>query len=365
MSFSSVVGQEQAKGVLRQAILTGRIPQALLLTGPKGSGKAALALALARALNCAGGGPEPCETCSSCGRIGTLTHPDVHVLFPGRRSRREGEDLDPEEERKFLAALARDPYRYPEPGPSETILIDRVRRLEQVLARGRFEGRFRVAVFLMAERMRQETANALLKTLEEPLPATAILLATAQPDSLLPTIHSRCQRLRLQPLSQEEVAGALAGRGGMPEARVRLIARLSQGSLRAAYDMAEQDVEASREEAYRFLHDGLLGGDTALFPTVEKLGAGAGDRRAAEGLFAAAGLWLRDVALLHAGRTGALTNVDRTEDVCRLAEVLGTEGVRAAMGRMEECRDMSRRNVNLSLIMITFWRHLRRYRRTG
>jgi len=366
MSFDTVIGQERAKQVLRLAIRADRLPHALLLTGPDGVGKAALALALARAVNCARRGEEACDACPSCHRVQTLTHPDVHVLFPARRSRRESEDVDPEEERKFLSGLAHDPYRYPVAGPSETILIDRVRRLENDLARGLYEGRRRVAILLEAERMRQETANALLKTLEEPLPDTLLILVTSRPNALLPTILSRCQQVRLCPLSSEEVLRALRrDPAGIPEARLTLIAGLCQGGLRRAYELMGQDVEDLRNQAYQFLNDGVFGADTALFPFVERWSAGGGDRKALEILFEMVVTWLRDAVLVREGAPHRILHADRRGDVERLAAGVGVEAISRALAEVERCRDMSRRNANVSLILISLWRRLRRHSRAA
>lgn len=365
MSFDSVLGQERAKQVLRRAIRADRLPHALLLTGPDGVGKAALALALARAVNCARRGEEPCDVCPSCHRIQTLTHPDVHVLFPARRSRREAEDVDPEEEQKFLSGLAQDPYRYPVAGPSETILIDRIRRLENDLARGLYEGRRRAAILLEADRMRQETANALLKTLEEPLPETLLILVTSRPNALLPTILSRCQQLHLHFLSAAEILQTLRrDAGGVPEARLTLIAGLCQGSLRRAYELMSQDVEDLRDQAYRFLNDGALGADTALFPFVERWSAG-GDRKALEALFEMVATWLRDVVMFQEGASHRILHADRRQDVERLAGSVSVEAVSRVLTEIERCRDMSRRNVNVSLILISLWRRLRHHSRAA
>ncbi|MSS70379.1 MAG: DNA polymerase III subunit delta' [Candidatus Latescibacteria bacterium] len=358
MPFDTVLGQERAKQVLRRAIRANRIPHALLLTGPDGVGKAALALALARAVNCAQRGEEPCDTCPACHRIQGLTHPDVHVLFPAKRSRREAEDVDPEDERKFLAGLAQDPYRYPAVGPSETLLIDRVRRLEKDLRRGLYEGRCRVAILLETERMRQETANALLKTLEEPLPDTLLILVTSRPNALLPTIRSRCQQLRLRPLAEAEIRQALL-RGAGPEGRIALASGLCQGNLRRAHALMGQDVEDLRDQAYSFLNDGVFGADTALVPFVERWSAG-GDRKALDGLFDMVVTWLRDIVLFQEGAPHRILHTDRRQEVERLAASVNTEAVSRTLSEIERCRDMSRRNVNASLILISLWRCLRR-----
>ena len=354
MPFDTVLGQERAKQVLRRAIRANRIPHALLLTGPDGAGKAALALALARAVNCVQRGEEPCDVCPACHRVRALTHPDVHVLFPARRSRRETEDVDPEDERKFLAALAQDPYRYPAVGPSETLLLDRIRRLEKDLTRGLYEGRCRVAILLEAERMRQETANALLKTLEEPLPDTLLILVTSRPSALLPTILSRCQQLRLRPLSGAEVREALRRDAG-PEGRLALVSGLCQGNLRRAHSLMGQDVEDLRDQAYHFLKDGVFGADTALIPFVERWSAG-GDRKALDGLFEMVVTWLRDIVLFQEGAPDRILHADRRQDLERLAASVSTEAVSRTLSEIERCRDMSRRNVNTSLILISLWR---------
>jgi DNA polymerase-3 subunit delta' len=359
MPFDTVLGQESAKRLFRRMLRSNRVPHAILLTGPAGVGEAALALAFARAANCLAGGEEPCDACPSCHRIQALTHPDVHLLFPARKSRREGEDVDPEEERKYLSALAADPYRIPMGGPAETILIDRIRRLETDLSRGRFEGRRRVAILLEAERMRQETANALLKTLEEPLPDTVLILVSSRPDLLLATIHSRCQRIRLRPLTREEVRRGLEGRTAIAEPRARLLAGLSQGSLRRALDLVDRDVEELRDQAYRFLREGAFGSDTALVPMIEKWSAGSGDRVALEALFEMISLWLRDALLSGAGCPDRIVQEDRREEVAFLAGALGLEAIREALEEIDRCRDMSRRNVNVSLILIAFWRRIR------
>ena len=364
MSFDTVLGQERAKRALRRVIRTGHLPHALLLTGPDGVGKAALALALARAVNCLRGGEDPCDACPSCHRVQTLTHPDVHVLFPARKSRRETEDVDPEEERKFLAGLAQDPYRYPATGPSETLLIDRIRRLENDLGRGLYEGRCRVAILLEAERMRQETANALLKTLEEPLPDTLLILVTSRPGALLPTIVSRCQRLRLHPLSPEDIRRGIQKAGDAPEARLALIAGLCQGSLRRAHELLGQDLDDLRDQAYRFLNDGVRGGDTALFPLVEKWSAG-GDRRFLETAIEMMLTWLRDAVLFREGAPHRILHADRRQEVEGLAAALDVEAVFRALAEIERGRDMSRRNVNVSLVLISLWRVLRRHGRAA
>ena len=359
MSFDSVLGQDHAKEVLRRAVRAHRIPHALLFSGPKGVGKTALALALARVVNCQSEGPDPCGSCPPCRKIIKLTHPDVHLLFPAKRGRGEHEDVDPEVEVRIRAALSRDPYRYPGSGLSDTIPIGRVRRLQRDLAKSLHEGDCRVAIFLEPERMRRESANALLKILEEPLPNTILILATSKPNALLPTIVSRCQRIRFHPLSTEDIRKALRATTEIPEASLSIISRLCQGSLSRAYQLEGQDVENLRNQAYIFLHDGLFRDDMAVVPLIEKW---TRDRNPIEELFEPIGIWLRDVFLFREGFTQSLLFEDRIRDIKKLAPPLNPEAVFETLAELERCRDMYRRNVNISLILLALWAQIRRTR---
>ena len=359
MPFDSILGQAHAKEVLRRAVRANRIPHALLFSGPKGVGKTALALALARAVNCQYEGTDPCDSCPSCRKIIKLTHPDVHLLFPGKRGRGEHEDVDPEVEARIRAALSRDPYRYPGSGLSETIPVGRVRRLQRDLTKGMHEGACRVAIFLEPERMRRESANALLKILEEPLPNTLLILATSQPYALLPTMVSRCQRIRFHPLSAEDIRKAMRTATEIPEAALSVISRLCQGSLSRAYQLEDKDGENLRNQAYTFLHDGLFGDDMAVVPLIENW---TRDRNLIEELFEPIGIWLRDVFLFREGFTQSLLFEDRIRDIQKLAPPLNPEAVSETLAELERCRDMYRRNVNISLILLALWGQIRRTR---
>jgi len=193
--LSSIIGHAPVIDLLRQAVRRGRVPQSLLFAGPDGVGKHAVAIALAQAVNC----PNPrdgdaCGTCSTCLRIARGQHSDVTVIDKGDKA---------------------------------SIQIDRVReRILDVVGYRPFEARRRVFILDPADEMTIQTQDALLKTLEEPPPAAMIILVTAYPDTLLPTIQSRCRRLRFGLLSENDVARVLTERGiewPLPESIVRVV----------------------------------------------------------------------------------------------------------------------------------------------
>jgi DNA polymerase-3 subunit delta' len=230
------VGQPAATGAVR-AMLASRVPHALLLVGPGSVGKHTLALDLAAGLLCTGatGDARPCRECRGCRLVEHGNHPDLHQLAPSGPGNqiRIGED------------------QHPEPGT--------IRRLAVDLALLPVEGGERVAVIRDAQRMNDVAQSALLKTLEEPPPATTLVLCADDEELLLPTIRSRCARIRLGTVGARDVERLLADLELADAPTASRLARLSGGrpGLAVAYARSP-DAERVRGELVRTLLD-LLG----------------------------------------------------------------------------------------------------------
>src|SRR5215831_5774950 len=201
MSFAKLVGNQRNKGILQRLLKNGRVNSTLIFAGPDGVGKRQFALAFAKAANCqkapAGAyATDGCDECSACRRIDAGGYGDVTIVRPD----------------------------------GQFIKIAQTREMaEEVYFRPR-EGRQRFFIIDEADRLREEAANSLLKTLEEPPPTSTIILLTARPDALLPTILSRAQRLNFAPLSVAEMETFLA-RQQRPLTDQKLLARLSEGRI--------------------------------------------------------------------------------------------------------------------------------------
>ncbi len=214
VSLADVRGHDRVRRVLARLLADGRVPPALLLTGPRGVGKHTLALTVARGLVCEDADPaaRPCDVCRSCTRAVRGAHPDVHTV----------------------AAV------------TAVIKIEQVRDLVREISAPPFEARARAFVVDEAHTFTEQAANALLKSLEEPPPTSHVLLVSSAPQSLLPTIRSRCQVLRLGHLPLALVEEQLVA-GGMDAAEAHLRAALSAGSIGAALAFQSDGYRAERE----------------------------------------------------------------------------------------------------------------------
>ncbi|MCX7984761.1 MAG: DNA polymerase III subunit delta' [Bacteroidetes bacterium] len=262
MAWNSIIGQERVKRLLIKTLEQRTIAHAYLFYGPKGIGKSALALEFAKALLCEAQSNDACGSCKSCKQFETLQHPDVHLVFPLPIGNNEKSGDDPYERltdeqlstiREQLRLKARNYYHTIEIPKANFIKINSIRELKKQTALARIQSRFKVFVIFEAEKMNTEAANSLLKTLEEPLPNTVLLLTTNDRDQILTTIISRCQQVQCMPLSEDEIIKALIERDGCSESHARSAARLSNGSYWQAQRIIANDIEPYQTEVINFL----------------------------------------------------------------------------------------------------------------
>jgi len=310
-----VVGHEWALDLLEQAIAHDRLSHAYLFTGPAQVGKTTVAKAFAQALLCEQGTGSPCGQCDSCRRIAEGRYPDV----------------------QFITA------------EKNTIQINQVRALRSDAALSPLEGKRKVFIIREIERATLPAANALLKTLEEPPPQVILLLTSARPDRLLPTILSRCQVIGLRPLPLDQIQPALATRWGVDEERAALLARLSSGRLGWAVNAhTDPDLWEARAKSL----DDLLSltaedrfGRLAYAETLSRRGDTLGRTL---GLWAT---WWRDVLLIQHGLPNAVVNLDRRVQLTQQADLYRTQQVEDALNDLMHTLRRLNANVNTRLAL--------------
>jgi len=213
MSFKNIQDQEVPVRLLRNMLRRNRVPNGLLFWGPGGVGKRLTAIEMAKAINCAKGDADACDACLSCRKVKSGNHPDVSVVMPVKKSR--------------------------------IIDVDTIQSVNDLAALRPFESRWRVFVFQEADRMGIAAQNHFLKTLEEPPGNSLFILVTEHPGLLLPTIRSRCQRVRFGILRPETVTELLLRERDLPREVANSIAALAQGQMVRALDL----IDSGKREA--------------------------------------------------------------------------------------------------------------------
>jgi DNA polymerase-3 subunit delta' len=217
MSFKDILGHQRPITLLQRAIKNEKVVNSYLFLGNEGIGKKYVALQFAKSLNCLGEEAEKgdaCDHCSSCKKIDHALHPDVLVIEPD----------------------------------GQYIKVDQVRQMQRQLAYKPYEGRHRVCILTAADRMAPHIPNTLLKPLEEPPLHTVIILLANSSRFVLPTILSRCQPVRFNPLPIPLLSKWLMEGKGFSEAEAHLLASLSEGSPGKALEIQEEIRQIPREE---------------------------------------------------------------------------------------------------------------------
>lgn len=355
--WPAVLGQTRVKRLLVAALEARRIPHAYLFTGSEGVGKDAMALELARVLNCQRGGVEACGECSSCRRVATLQHPDIQLIVPlpvGKGEQSEDSPtarLTPDELRSVQEELrlkAENPYRRVAIPRASIIKINSIRAIRRESAMSTFDGRKRVFIISQADRMGEEAANTLLKTLEEPPTDCLIILTSSRADALLPTIRSRCQAIRFDSLTEEDLRRGLAEREGVDPETASLVARLANGSYTKALELIEGGALEERKAVVMFVRHALGASPVQLSKDVEALAEGK-DRERVERFLMLLMMWCRDALVMSHG--GAIINVDQRDDLERFLRRFPRADLTGAIADVERAISLVRRNGYIKLVL--------------
>jgi len=252
MFFSEVVGQEILKEQLLQTVRENRISHARLFLGPEGSGSLPLAIAYAQYVNCTARGEcEPCGKCLSCIKFKKLAHPDFHFVFPVVKpgsGKAAISDLFIKEWRETVIA---NPYitynQWLERMDSENkqggIFVDESKEILNKLSFKTYEAEYKIMIIWLAEKMNRETANKLLKILEEPPEKTLFLLIAESADHILPTILSRTQISRVPKIDTQSLTDYLVTAGLCDHKNALNTARISGGNMAAALRILQSTEE--------------------------------------------------------------------------------------------------------------------------
>ena len=250
MNFSQIPGQKAVIDRLRNSVAENRVSHALLFYGPEGSGKFAIALAFARYISCENRTAEDaCGKCPSCSKYDKLIHPDLHFVFPVIKKKSNTEPVSDLFITQWRQMVLRSPWfsltTWTEAMEvaNEQALIPVAESAEIIrkLSLKSFESDFKIMIIWLPEKMNAETANKILKIIEEPPARTLFILVSEEDDKLLPTITSRCQHIRIPSIPSEDLSAHLVTAMGVDPVRAPEIAAIANGNLVRAMELIRED----------------------------------------------------------------------------------------------------------------------------
>lgn len=302
--------------MLQKAMTQGRLAQSYIFSGLPAIGKKTLALEFARAMNCEKvfSLADSCSLCPSCRKMISGNHPDMYIVET----------------------------------QSQFIRIDAIRAIQEQMTFKPMEGGKRVFIIDDADKMNEQAANALLKTLEEPAADNFLILITARPYWLPQTILSRCRQLRFTPLTTETVARFLLENKEMDKTRASLLANLSGGSIGGALELNTEDMIAFRAELGRRL---AADGSDPMNRLMLASFLGQDKKEIRQGLNILKTFFRDAIAYKETARDSMVINADQLPLIASLAERLNGEQLLSNIALAEKSNETIEMNVNKSLTL--------------
>lgn len=316
--FQDIIGQEQIKEHLQNALEAKKISHAYIINGERFSGKEFIARVFAMALQCEKGEKNPCQECHSCKQALSDNQPDIiHVTHEKPNS----------------------------------VGVDDIRlQINNDVAIKPYSSPYKIYIMNEAEKMTQQAQNALLKTLEEPPEYVVILLLTTNVNSLLPTILSRCVVLNMKPVSDKLVRKYLMEELKVPDYKAEVCVAFARGNIGKARMLASsEDFENVKTEAIsllKYIQDMELNEIIAAIKKISDFKLEVTD------YLDLIGIWYRDVLLFKATNdVNHLVFREEIQSLRKIADRSSYEGIESVIEALEKAKARLNANVNFELTM--------------
>lgn len=310
MSFALIKGQDKAIESLKADVKNKHLAGAYLFCGPEGIGKYLTAKTFAQALNCLNANWNPCDSCVSCLKIQNGQHPDVHIIDNGYASE---------------------------------IKIEEIRQLQQDINLKPYEARLKIFIINDAHNLNPVSANAFLKTLEEPPKDSLIILISDKPGLLLRTIVSRCRIVKFYPLGRTTVAKVLRDNYSIDEEILHYLAYFSEGRLGTALRLKDKDLIRKKN---RIIDSFTMGANSGWENSIIE------DRNDLRNSLQILAGWFRDIYLIKVGIPHTeLINFDRRDMLVKLMSRYSFEELDEILNSISDSLLFLERNVNVKLLL--------------
>lgn len=316
--FHDIIGQEQIKEHLQNAISTGKVSHAYILNGEKSSGKEFIAKVFAQTLQCEQGGTEPCNECRSCKQTMSKNQPDIIYVSHEKPN---------------------------------TISVDDIRaQVNNDVAIKPYSSKYKVYIISEAEKMTPQAQNAILKTLEEPPAYAVIMLLVSNVNTLLPTILSRCVVLNMKPVRDELVKKYLMEALQVPDYKADVCVAFARGNVGKAKLLAAseefENVKAEALSLLKYIKDMEIQEIVSAIKKISEYKMEIND------YFDIMSIWYRDVLLFKATNdVNHLVFREEIQSIRRVAARSSYEGIERVIRALDKAKKRLDANVNFDLVM--------------
>ena len=356
--FEKIQGQSHALQILRSAIANNRVAQAYLFHGPAGVGKFTTALYFGMALNCqAESEVRPCGVCSACQKLLNMDHPDYIHLFPTPNFKMspEGEIKDSANLQAYLGYIQNkieSPWKEYRFNKAVELRLDNIRMLIHSLNLSITELNMRICIIEDVDMMNTATANAFLKTLEEPPPRTIMLLTSCRLPKIIPTIISRCQTIYFKPLARSTIQQILRDKHGFDLLPARTAARIANGNFKAAFRIAEDSTLSLRELAFEIFSLAKEANELKYLQLLDRTRENI-NAESTRLIFDYLGFIANDMIMLNSN-PDAVTNIDKVELLRSIqpSKMYLEDEVYSYLMHLEDFKNKIEGNVNLRLLLL-------------
>ncbi|MFT6215923.1 MAG: DNA polymerase-3 subunit delta' [Roseivirga sp.] len=361
MRFQDIIGLEEVKQKLIEAVRSDHVAHAQLFLGAEGSANLAMALAFANFLNCVDRqGNDSCGVCSSCTKNAKFIHPDLHFIFPTAPTLKiKREDATSEkflrEWRDYLLKL---PYgnlsdwSFHFGWQDKQLIIPRQesRNIITSLSLKAFEGKFKIMLIWLPELMNGNAANGILKVLEEPPAKTIFLLVSNDENKLLTTIRSRVQLLKVSSFSDENIRTRMK-QAGLDEAKANEIAYLAEGNMREALSLAVGGQTIGSDQFKQWMRCCFTFDFQALIKMADEFQSNGKEFQ--KGLLSNGSKVMRDT-LIHQYGIDQLERIPDSEKgfVANFSKVFSTDKIGEVVPKIEEAIYHIERNANPKILFL-------------
>lgn len=365
MKFSDIPGHQHVKESLTRLADSDCIPHAIMLCGPSGIGKMAVARAFSNYVHCRNRRDgEPCGECPDCLQHKNFNHPDVHFSYPIVKSEKlkryvSADEIDHWKEmlRKYPSMPLERWLEIIEAGNAQPVI--HVNEAEYIIRHesfAPFSSKYKFFIIWLPERLRPEAANGLLKVIEEPTEGTVFILVSDEEDKVLPTISSRTQRFNMGTLTPEEIAGYLRNRYGVSEYEAPDLARICGGLISRADELGQHSGENREfESLFREIMRASYGKKLALLRTLGDKAASFGREKLIR-FMRYMGRMVRE-NFIYNMRMPMLQTMTRDEDefAKRFSPFINHCNVEAIMHQIERAETDIARNANAKVVLFDFF----------